>query len=568
MSVNSVASANNTQEMSGSVSQGEGKNCGTCDRTDTSRMVQCDSCDTWFHYECVNVNDNIEHEDWICNKCIRKQLEKERITLKNEIEQARKQKEQWQLQQQQEQQLKQQEQLEQRQKQQQLELERLLQLKEQSQRMHEQFLLLDESILSRSGNLTHPTQQTGAIPKQPLMSTRYETNALAFSRAQMTDTSKESGKASSKGSQRSARSREQKLKALEARQALERKQLEERLRLEEQLSALNETDSETTESVEKVENWLNKTHIVENVSLDETTLPGYPGKTPKSVRIQLSSNSSKNSDTNTVYPSQTVCTNSHVIPPRSVIYSDAIPTVLPPRGSQSSVVITGVSQSILPNENFLSSSTYIPPSTSEAFQGAVGLPPSDPEQSYVSRCPPSSVPAQIYPPVYTSQQPRVAVAQQHAPGSLGAWQPVFVNSNPYGNPHGSNLPPVSASTPRQFSSFPHYHPNADGLCNTENPLSTEHLAARHTVTELPKFGGDPEEWPRFIAAYERTARMCCFRNDELLDRLEKSLQDRALSTVKSLLLHPDNVPIIIHRLSTLFGNPETIVDTMMKRPVG
>lgn len=96
-------------------------------------------------------------------------------------------------------------------------------------------------------------------------------------------------------------------------------------------------------------------------------------------------------------------------------------------------------------------------------------------------------------------------------------------------------------------------------------LTNMHLAARQTVKDLPRFGGDPEDWPRFIAAYNRTTRMCAFSNDELLDRLERSLHDRALAAVKSLLLHPENVPTIMSRLRVLFGNPEVIVETMIKR---
>lgn len=91
------------------------------------------------------------------------------------------------------------------------------------------------------------------------------------------------------------------------------------------------------------------------------------------------------------------------------------------------------------------------------------------------------------------------------------------------------------------------HQYSQQQCSDVLQLNSSHLAARQTVRDLPKFGGDPEDWPRFISAYERTTRMCAFRNDELLDRLERSLHDKALNAVKSLLLHPDNVPVIINR---------------------
>ncbi|XP_055614008.1 uncharacterized protein LOC129760382 [Uranotaenia lowii] len=438
-------------------------------------------------------------------------------------------------------------------------MERLRQLKEQSQRMHEQFLLLDESIVSHSGELINSGRRSvGAIPKQPMMSTRYET--LVASRVQG---SKGSGISSLKGSQHSTKTREQKLKALEARQALERKQLDERLQLEEQLSAGLDTDSETSESVQRVENWLNKTHNIENATAmpgNETTLPEYPGRVAKSVRIQLASDSSKSSAPRAALAAAT----SNIMPTCSTQSSATIPSIPPLYGLQSSG--SADPQFAFPLSNPSSTSMCVPSLPSGAFQGSVNLPQNH-HQSYPSACPPSSFPVQQYPPVYTTQQPRVAVSQQQAPRSvIGTSQPDLVDySNPYATQSGSNLPPVSASTPRRLSLFPQQQTIADEVCSIERRLSAEHLAARQTVKDLPKFGGDPEEWPRFIAAYERTARMCDFRNDELLDRLERSLQDRALSTVKSLLLHPDNVPVIMNRLSTLFGNPETIVDTMMKR---
>nr|XP_029715961.1 putative mediator of RNA polymerase II transcription subunit 12 [Aedes albopictus] len=71
MSSGSVAGAG----VKESGSPGEGVNCGVCRRTDkdctNGRMVQCDECDEWFHYDCVNVNDSIRNSDWSCNECVR-----------------------------------------------------------------------------------------------------------------------------------------------------------------------------------------------------------------------------------------------------------------------------------------------------------------------------------------------------------------------------------------------------------------------------------------------------------------------------------------------------------------
>ncbi|XP_075145994.1 uncharacterized protein LOC142220640 [Haematobia irritans] len=45
-------------------------NCNKCDLKDTDRMVQCDSCDKWFHFECVKVDSNIANVSWSCSCCV------------------------------------------------------------------------------------------------------------------------------------------------------------------------------------------------------------------------------------------------------------------------------------------------------------------------------------------------------------------------------------------------------------------------------------------------------------------------------------------------------------------
>lgn len=51
-------------------------NCKKCAKEDTERMVQCDSCDGWFHYDCVGVDDSIEEMDWMCCSCTNAQKSK------------------------------------------------------------------------------------------------------------------------------------------------------------------------------------------------------------------------------------------------------------------------------------------------------------------------------------------------------------------------------------------------------------------------------------------------------------------------------------------------------------
>ncbi|XP_053691447.1 uncharacterized protein LOC128739964 [Sabethes cyaneus] len=44
-------------------------NCQLCDELDNDNMVQCDSCDLWYHFICVNVTSEIENMSWSCSRC-------------------------------------------------------------------------------------------------------------------------------------------------------------------------------------------------------------------------------------------------------------------------------------------------------------------------------------------------------------------------------------------------------------------------------------------------------------------------------------------------------------------
>ena len=60
--------------------------CGLCDRSDDDDMVQCDVCDVWFHYECVNVDEQIANKDWMCSKCKKMQQPSNEVSRNNNDE--------------------------------------------------------------------------------------------------------------------------------------------------------------------------------------------------------------------------------------------------------------------------------------------------------------------------------------------------------------------------------------------------------------------------------------------------------------------------------------------------
>ncbi|XP_053698559.1 uncharacterized protein LOC128745509 [Sabethes cyaneus] len=43
--------------------------CGLCDDPDNIRMVQCDECDSWYHFSCVDVSQSVEEISWSCPRC-------------------------------------------------------------------------------------------------------------------------------------------------------------------------------------------------------------------------------------------------------------------------------------------------------------------------------------------------------------------------------------------------------------------------------------------------------------------------------------------------------------------
>ncbi|XP_062556699.1 uncharacterized protein LOC134221525 [Armigeres subalbatus] len=94
--------------------------------------------------------------------------------------------------------------------------------------------------------------------------------------------------------------------------------------------------------------------------------------------------------------------------------------------------------------------------------------------------------------------------------------------------------------------------------------NAQQLAARHVVPkELPVFGGNPAEWPLFWSSYNTSTQMCGYTEAENLLRLQRSLKGEARKAVNSFLLHPSNVGDIMSTLSTLYGRPDIIINTLL-----
>ncbi|XP_039452558.1 uncharacterized protein LOC120431526 [Culex pipiens pallens] len=104
--------------------------------------------------------------------------------------------------------------------------------------------------------------------------------------------------------------------------------------------------------------------------------------------------------------------------------------------------------------------------------------------------------------------------------------------------------------------------------NWVGPTPQQLLARQVMPTDLPKFRGDPEDWPLFYSTYVNSTDTCGFSHAENLARLQDALQDKALESVRGQLIFPACVPQVLSTLFVLFGRPELIIHTLQNKLQG
>ncbi|XP_062713485.1 uncharacterized protein LOC134290377 [Aedes albopictus] len=109
------------------------------------------------------------------------------------------------------------------------------------------------------------------------------------------------------------------------------------------------------------------------------------------------------------------------------------------------------------------------------------------------------------------------------------------------------------------------NPYETALIHQPTPTSIQ-LAARQVMPrDLPVFTGSPEEWPIFYSSYKNSTEVCGYSDAENLARLQRCLRGNALEAVRSRLLLPSSVPYIIDTLRMLFGRPEALINSLLRR---
>ncbi|XP_062537741.1 uncharacterized protein LOC134206075 [Armigeres subalbatus] len=122
----------------------------------------------------------------------------------------------------------------------------------------------------------------------------------------------------------------------------------------------------------------------------------------------------------------------------------------------------------------------------------------------------------------------------------------------------------SSQSPRQSDSVQsnqviHAHAPYDGPTQRQ-------LAARQSLAkELPRFSGDPAEWPIFISKYRYTTEACGFSEGENMLRLQRCLTGPALEAVRSRLVLPAAVPQVMETHRMRFGRPELLINALLRR---
>ncbi|XP_053686221.1 uncharacterized protein LOC128735757 [Sabethes cyaneus] len=95
------------------------------------------------------------------------------------------------------------------------------------------------------------------------------------------------------------------------------------------------------------------------------------------------------------------------------------------------------------------------------------------------------------------------------------------------------------------------------------PTRTQLVARKGLPTKLPKFSGQPRQWPLFYATYKASNDACGYMNHENLVRLQECLEGRALELVAGQLLLPESVPRVIEKLRRHYGRPEQLLQEFL-----
>ncbi|XP_055614677.1 uncharacterized protein LOC129761002 [Uranotaenia lowii] len=116
--------------------------------------------------------------------------------------------------------------------------------------------------------------------------------------------------------------------------------------------------------------------------------------------------------------------------------------------------------------------------------------------------------------------------------------------------------PVPTATPNEIR-----NPALEYAQHYAYPSPPVQIVAR----ELPVFSGDPEDWPLFYSAFKNTSQAYGLSDADNTIRLQRCLRGNALEAVRSKLLIPAALPMVIETLRQLYGRPEILVHSLIRK---
>lgn len=144
---------------------------------------------------------------------------------------------------------------------------------------------------------------------------------------------------------------------------------------------------------------------------------------------------------------------------------------------------------------------------------------------------------------YNAASVDFAVSQTRTPFSCESYSTANANNIYHSQPISNMISPTAASTVQNNISVPMHR----------------------KIYDLPEFDGSAEEWPMFSTAFIQTTAVYQYNNFENCLRLQKALKGNARESVKSLLIHPDNVNAIMEQLRAQYGRPEMLIRCQLQQ---
>ncbi|XP_055604397.1 uncharacterized protein LOC129752651 [Uranotaenia lowii] len=537
---------NNLKDLP-AMSQEGGHSCAAkCNLPDTSRMVACDRCGLWWHFECVNIGDSINEKDFLCPKCKSEAEPPRNTSVAGSISSASSS-----------------------QRRALLELKKLEEIKA----LQLQQLDIDRREQEQRFEL-EKLQHTTAMERKKL---ELEKKFLDDKYRVMT---KEDGDDDDGRSQKSARSSDSNVLRWKV----------DRLLASTTVTTIASTLPETASAP--------ATTATANISVGQVRISDDP--------VQSASGISKQPATTTSGP----LSGTNINNPANKVYtavSNVMPNYIPINTYVSTSIREPIlSTGTIPKRNTFPTTSNLPtmqlPSAAlpqvPGQQYSLNPGKSNPSFVYpnISRCAPSAG-AELYPPsqpISTAAdcgpiffpQPGAAPFATHAerayrmPGSFVPEQFVAVptlNDSSYPGPNDyltffpthpgatiiqGDVPARANFDAANDSGGFEQHMNSRAF---QGPTPQQLAARQFMARDLPTFSGDPEDWPLFSSMYYNSSQSCGLSDTENLMRLQRSLRGQAFEAVRSKLLLPNCVPEVMETLKALFGRPEMLIQNLLKK---